>query len=86
MQCGKELLLETSPITYMLEGNRWILKDGRYQIKWYDGGDQVPRVLGQVLGHDVLDEDGDDNDEHLVGDCSDDNEEYDVNEPDQSDL
>ena len=86
MQCGKELLLETSPITYRLEGNRWILKDGKYQIKWYDGGDQVARVLGQVLGHDVLDEDGDDNDEHLGGDCSDDNEEYDDNEAGQSYL
>ena len=31
-------------------------------------------------------EDGDDNDEHLVGDCSDDNEEYDDNEADQSVL
>ena len=74
-----------SHITYRLEGNGWILTDSKYQIKWYDG-DQVPRVLGQVLGHDVLDEDGDDNDEHLVGDCSDDNEEYDDNEADQSDL
>ena len=74
-----------SPITYRLEGNGWILKDGKYQIKWYDG-DQVPRVLDQVLGHDVLDEDGDDNDEHLVADDSDDNEEYDDNEADQSDM
>ena len=74
-----------SPITYRPEGNGWILKDGKYQIKWYDS-DQVPRVLGQVLDHDVLDEDGDDNDEHLVSDDSDDNEEYADNKADQSDL
>ena len=38
-----------SPITYRLEGNGWVLKDGKYNIKWCDG-DQVPRVLGQVTG------------------------------------
>ena len=57
----------------MLEGNGWILKDGKCQIEWYDG-DQVPRVLGQVLGYDVLD---DDNEADL---------EYDDNEADQSDF
>ena len=40
----------------------------------------------RCLGHDVLDEDADDNDEHLVADDSDDNEEYDDDEADQSDL
>ena len=68
-----------------LEGNGWILKDGKYKIN----GVMVTRFLEswvRCLGHDVLDEDADDNDEHLVADDSDDNEEYDDDEADQSDL
>ena len=57
------------------------MKNGKYKIKWCDG-DQVPRVLGHV----VLDEDGDDNDEHLAADDSYDQDKYDDNEADQSDL
>ena len=34
----------------------------------------------------VLDEDGDDNDEHLAADHSDDKDKYDDDEADQSDL
>ena len=52
-----------NPCVVKPEGHGWVLIDGRYHIKWFDG-EQVPQSICQVLGRDnaaaqYIDEDED---------------------------
>ena len=42
-------------------GNGWVLQDGAYAIKWYDG-DQVPNNLSQLLEDNIQNTDDADDD------------------------
>lgn len=61
------------PIIYSPVRNGWCLKDGKYQLIWYDG-DQVPRSLSVVLDSDTLDAAEDEDNDNIVASDSEDDD------------
>ena len=64
------------PCQLKLEENGWLLENGQYRIKWFDG-EQIPKSMQEILNNDSASALSDAEEDDLRGDASDDEDIYD---------